>query len=454
MKNKLSSLNEGEMLFSNRDLWKLIFPLVLETALSMAVGFIDTMMVSSVGEEAVSGVAIINTISQLFTLLFTAFATGGAVIASQYLGSRDYKEACFSANQLVVISALIALPFSIILIPGGPLLISLVYPVLDPSVRNSAIAYMYPIFIMYPFLAVSYSINALYRSMNKSNVSLSIALLVNLLNVCGNAFCIHVLDLGAFGVGLATLVAQMVGTVIQLKLISNKKEILHIDSIRRFKPDRTMIRRILRIAIPSGVENSIFQIGKLIISSVIASLGTAAITADAIMCNVTGIFNIPGAAINTAVITVIGQCCGARKIRQAEYYSRMLLRLVWVSLLCSGIITILFTPQLVSVFGLSSGFGDLARIAVYTVVIESIIVWAPSFTIPSSLRAAGDVKFTLGIAILSMWLFRVLFGSLFALLFDFGLIGVYFGVGLDWGFRAIVYEIRFRKGKWKTINVI
>ena len=362
--------------------------------------------------------------------------------------------ACFSAKQLVMISAFVALPITVLLLIFGYHLVDFVYPDLEEPVFEAALSYMYPIFTMYPFLAVSYSINALFRSMNRSSVTLRVSLMVNLLNVVGNAICIRVFDLGAFGVGLATLIAQIAGTLFQLRLIKNEKELIHIDSLLHFRPDVKLIKRILHIAVPSGIENGIFQIGKLIISSAIAFLGTAAITADAIMCNVTGIFNIPGSAINTAVITVVGQCCGAGRIDQAEYYSRKMLKLVWVSLLLSGFFTLLFSDFLISLFSLSAESGSLSKLAIFMIVIESIFVWAPSFTTPTCLRAAGDVNFSLGIAILSMWCFRVFGGILFSIVLDFGLAGIYLGVGLDWGFRALVYELRFRQGKWKSIKVV
>ena len=447
-------IDKDKLMFPNRYLAFLIVPLVIEVLLSVTVGMADTMMVAQAGEAAVAGVSSINSIQNLFIFLFQAFATGGAVVSSQYLGKGDKDTACYSAKQLMNISLTISLLLSIVVLIFRHGTINLVYGTLEDDVYISAVSYFIPILISLPFLAIQNSANALCRTMGKSTITMVVSLIVNLINVVGNAILLFVFNMGAAGVGIASLLSRIVGAIIMFVIVCNKKHVIHVQDPLKFQFDIKMIGKILEIAIPSGLENAIFHIGKILVASLIASLGTASIAANAVLDNIGTFNNIPGSAIGMASITIIGQCCGAKEFEQAKYYAKKLLTIAYLSMISLSIILYVALPWLTSIYNLPPLTTDLAINVVRVNLIQSAIFWPLSFTLPNFLRAAGDVKYTMIVAIASMWIFRIVFSRVFALRMGMGLQGVYWGMYVDWYCRIVFFVIRFLSGKWKSKAIV
>ena len=441
-------------MFSRRFLYMLIVPLIVEQFLAITIGMVDTVMVASVGEAAVSAVSIVDSISHLIVTLFASFATGGAVVASQYLGRKDQVSANDAAKQLFILSSGVATLLLVLCMPIRRALISLIFGSIEADVLFNSTIYFKYILLSLPFLASYNACAALFRSMGNSKVSLAVSTLMNITNIAGNAYFIFALNMGVAGAGLATLLSRILSATIMVILISNRKNIIFIHKIWKFEWHWHKVKKILQIGIPTGIEGSIFHIGRLMVQGFIASFGTVALAANAISNSVASLANIPGRAINMASITIIGQSLGAKRPDLAVFYGKRLLFLAYVSIALITVPIFFLAPFLVQIFSLSAEASALASNIIRTAMVASTLVWPFSFTIPNFLRAAGDVKYTMVVSMFSMWVFRVASSYVLAFYLGFGVYGVWFGMYIDWLCRAVFYFARFVRGKWKTKKVI
>lgn len=457
------SAPSGAPLFSKSALVALILPLVAEQFLAITIGACDTLMVSSIGEAGVSGVSLIDQLSQLMIQLFAAFATGGAVISSQYLGRRESRNACKAAKQLLTLSTLVALALLLVCEFFRAPLLSLLYGKIAPEVMANALTYFFWVALSFPFLAAYNSAAAIFRSMGNSKLSLKVSILMNMANIGGNALFIYGLKIGVAGAGIATLISRALAAIVMVCLLTDsEKNEVYLDRPLHFEWNGAMVRRILHIGIPSGIENSVFQFGKLLVQTFMAGFGTAAIAANAICNSVGSLANVPGSALGLASVTVVGQCIGAGERKQAVHYAKVILREAFIAMALLSLLLGLFAPQVVSFFNLSAEAAQLAAGVIRTCMVANVIFWPLSFTLPNALRAAGDAKFTMIVSNISMWLFRVLFSYIISswILRHFpqrpslALYGVWFGMYIDWICRASCFVIRFKNGKWMDKKVI
>lgn len=441
------------LLFSRKDLIRLIIPLVIEQILAVTIGMADSVMVSTVGEAAVSGVSLVDSVNILFINIFSALATGGAVVASQYIGRQDAKSACSAAKQLIYATTALATVIMILaLIFQKPVL--MIFGDVEQAVYDNCRTYLILSLLSYPFLAAYNAGAALFRAMGNSKISMLTSLLMNIINICGNAITIYGLNWGVAGAASASLLSRAVGAIIMLVLLRNSRNIIFVRRLLNPELNLGMIRNILKVGIPNGLENGMFQIGKILVASLVASLGTAAIAANAVGNNISSIEVLPGSAIGLAMITVVGRCVGAADFSQAKRFTIKLMILTYV---CMGVIcSVMFflTPAAVSIFHLSDVTRDMAVEILRVYVICAIFLWPTSFTLPNSLRAAGDVRFTMSVSIISMWVCRIGFSYVFALWLDMGLMGVWIAMICDWVVRDICFVWRFFSGKWKNRQVI
>ena len=443
-----------QRLFSTKMLLRLIWPLVIEQFLAVAIGFIDTIMVSSLGEASVSGVSLVDSISILIIQVFSALATGGAVIASQYIGRGEDGNACRSAKQLLYSSFLLSSLLMVLALCFRRFILQTVFGHIEQDVMDAAMVYFLLSAVSYPFLSVFNSCAALYRSVGNSRVSMLVAIIMNVINVIGNAVGIYVLKWGVAGAAASTLLARASGAVIMLVLISKRGQKIFIDNI--FKPefDGAMVKRILRIGIPSGLENGAFQVGKLLVASLVTSFGTASIAANAISGSIASISNIPGAAIGLAMVTVVGQCIGAGDYEQAKHYVRRLMLCTYVAMNTLNLFMVIFVHPLVGAFNLSPEASQTAVEIIYSFAAMSTVFWPAAFTIPNALRAAGDVKYTMYCSMLTMGIFRIGFSYVLGSWLQMGVLGVWFAMYIDWIFRAALFFGRYLSGRWKNKKAI
>lgn len=445
---------ERKHTFTMGELFLLILPLMAESALNMLIGMADTMMVAQCGEDAVSAVSLVDSVSNLLITIFNSFATGGAVVCSQYIGSGDTAKAKDTAKNLVYISLAIGLLIMALLLPLRMFVIEKIFGTINDAVKSYSNDYFFYLTLSYPFLSLYSAFTALSRSEKKTPRTFYVALLMNAINIGGNALLIFYFNMGPKGAAIATLASRVVGSFVLFILLSRKKETLSINRILRGPVNFSLMKRIGRIGIPSGVEGSLFHIGKISVMSMVSALGSSAVAINAVISNFNSYANIPGNAINLAIITVIGQCRGNNNFDDIRYYSKLLLSFVYLFTLLVTLPLFIFTPEVVGLYGLEEASIAEAIPIGRRCLFFCFLIWPTSFSIPQILKAVGDVKFIMITSLLSMYLVRVLGAYFFIKVFNMGVEGVWIAMYLDWAIRSVIFITRLLRGKWKKIKVI
>ena len=450
-----SSKFTSKPLFSRQALTALLLPLIAEQALSVTIGLADTLMVSSVGEAAVSGVSLVDSFNTLMIQIMSALATGGAVVTSQYIGHREPKNAKAAAAQILFVLSSFSLVVAAVVVVGRHAILRGIFGSIDADVMRYAETYFLLSALSYPFIGLYNAGAALFRAQGNSKISMLSSLVMNVVNIGGNAVLIFGFGMGVMGAALASLISRAVACFAVLSLLQKPACPLRVEGLQALKPDGGLIRRILRVGIPAGIENGMFQIGKLSVSSLTSTLGTAAIAANAVANTTTTFLNIPANAVGMAALTVVGQCLGAGEKEQAVYYSRRLLLTAYCGAWIMNVSAFLFANKFaISLFHLSPEAQAMALEVMVWFNIVSLFFWPSSFTLPNILRAAGDARFTMSVSIFSMWAFRVGFCYLMVLAFHGGLLSIWTGMFLDWVFRSLCFFVRFVRGRWMEQNVI
>ena len=434
-------------LFSKKDLRKLIIPLILEQTLAITVGMADTMMISSAGEAAVSGVSLVDMFNNLIISVLAALATGGAVVTSQCIGAGRREEACRSARQLVFTEAAITIGISVLVLLFHRQILGLFFGQIETDVMQNAIIYLIISVFSFPLLAVYDSCAALYRSMGNAQITLKISLLMNVINVVGNAIGVYVLKLGVAGVAIPSLVSRGVAGVVLFTLLHNPDNLVFLTR-GKFKVDATIVKRILFIGIPSGIENGIFQLGRVLVVSIIAAFGTSQIAANGVANSLDSMGCIVGQAMSLAMITVIGRCVGAGEEGQVRYYTKKLLGETYFYTAVINSIILLLLPWILQIYGLGEETTRLSYILVMIHNGMAMFLWPASFVLPNMLRACNDVRFTMVLSIFSMFMFRIGFSYIIGVNMGYGAIGVWIAMVLDWILRVICFVSRYLSGHW------
>lgn len=436
------------MLFSNTDLRKLIIPLILEQTLAITVGMADTMMISSVGEAAVSGVSLVDMLNMLIFSVLAALSTGGAVVTSQSLGAKRIQNACKSAKQLVftVVACGVLMAATMILFRQG--LLRLFFGSIEADVMKAALIYLVISAVSFPFLGIYNACAALFRSMGKSNVTFAVSVIGNVINVVGNAVCIFGLHMGVAGVALPSLLSRAIMGVILYLLLKNPNYEIHFNK-ETFHIDREIVKKILYIGIPSGVENGIFQLGRVLVVSIISGFGTVQIAANGVANSLDSMGCIIGQGMNLAMIAVIGRCVGAESKEQIRYYTKKLLLITYVATAILNSILLLNLGTILGWYGLGAETTALAYKLVMIHNGMAIFLWPLSFVFPNMLRACNDVRYPMVMSILSMFVFRIGFSYILGVQYGMGAIGVWIAMVFDWIFRVICFVGRYFHRDWE-----
>ena len=444
----MNTKEQRQLLFSNTDLRKLILPLVLEQALALTVGMADTMMISSVGEAAVSGVSLVDMLNVLIFGVFAAFATGGAVVSSQNLGAQKADEARRSAKQLLVAITLTSTLAMVLIILFRQGFVRLFFGSIEEDVYQAAVLYLVITAFSYPFIGIYNSCAALFRSMGKSNITFGVSVIGNLINVAGNAICIFILKMGVAGVAIPTLFSRVLMAVILVILLKNPEHEIYLDR-EPYRPDLKIIRKILYIGIPSGIENGIFQLGRVLVVSIISGFGTVQIAANGVANSLDAMGCIVGQAMNLAMISVIGRCVGANDEWQVRYYTKKLMVITYAGTAVLDAMILIHLNPILALYGLSA---ETTRLAWLLIMIHNgmaIFMWPLAFTFPNMLRACNDVRYPMAVSIFSMFVFRIGFSVLLGIHYGMGAIGVWIAMVVDWIFRIICFVWRYFHGDWK-----
>ncbi len=441
-------------MFSNKALKKLILPLIIEQILIMAVGVADTVMVSYAGEVAISGVGLVDMFNNLIITVLAAIDAGGAIIVSQYIGNKDRKNANKASSQLLTITIVIATVIMLGCLVFHRILLSTFFGAIEMDVMKAATTYFLISAISFPFLGVYNSAAALYRSMEKTRTTMYVSILMNIINVVGNYIGVFILHAGVAGVAVPTLISRIVAAIIMFALSLNSSNLVYVKIKNVFAWNQEMISRILKIAVPNGIENGLFTLGRVLVTSIVALFGTSQIAANSVAGSIDQIAVVVVNAINLGIVVVVGQCIGANDYEQAKYYIKKLMKISYIVTGIIGSAVILLLPWILNLYSLSSEARNLTFILVIMHNIMATALHPTAFVLPNGLRAAGDVKFSMVVGIVSMILFRLGAAVLFGIIFNLGIIGVWIAMGADWLCRSVCFVIRFIKGKWRQFKVI
>ena len=440
--------------FTARALTRLIGPLVLEQILLVTVGVADSVMVASVGEAAVSGVSLVDQINVLLIQIFAALATGGAVVSSQYLGRREPQNASLAAKQLVWITLALSGTIGLAAVALNRSILQAVFGATEAGVLREAQTYFWISALSYPFIAVYNAGAALFRSMGNSRISLLACFIMNVVNIGGNAILIYGCGMGVAGAATASLVSRAAAAILVLLLLRRPENPVCLRGLlRAVRPQPAMLRSILRVGVPNGIENGMFQIGKLLVMSLVAGMGLAAITANAVANNVASMVNVPGNAVGLAMLTVVGQCVGARDYQQVKYYTNRLLLVSFAGMGCASVLVYTISPWIVGIYEVGAATSALSLQVLHFFCVCTALFWVPSFALPNTLRGAGDARYTMRVSMLSMWICRVLMSYVLVWL-GWGLMGIWVAMVLDWLVRDACFLWRYLWGRWQRARVI
>ena len=444
----------NQVMFTNKQLKDMIVPLIAEQFLVMLVGLADTFVVSYAGEAAVSGVSLVNSFNTIFLFLFTALASGGAVVVSQYIGRKNTDKASEAVSQLLMVSVLFSAAVSVLILIFNQGIIRAIFGQVEPEVEEACVTYLRISAYSYPALAVYNAGAALYRSVGKTSTTMKISIIANVINVAGNLIGVFALHAGVAGVAYPSLISRVFSAVVITLLCFRDQEGVRYRWRQILAWKSELLKTIMGIAVPNGLESGIFQLVKVGLSSIVALFGTSQIAANGIAQSIWSVASLVSVAMDAVFITVIGQCMGAGDTQQAEAYFKKLMKLtVGISLAWNGLIA-LFTPWIAGAYAVSE---ETRQYVLYLVLIHNLgnsILFPFADPLGKGLRAAGDVKYTVVVSLFTTIGVRLLLSLLFGIVLQMGVIGIALAMCMDWLVRAVLFWIRFKKGRWKTFQVV
>lgn len=444
--------NQLRVEFTKADLRRLIVPLVIEQLLSITVGLSDSLMVSQVGEAAISAVSLVDTVNVLLVNAFASLATGGAVITGQYLGRREVGKAGHSAQQLLLFMAEVSLAVMVLIYLGKGFVLNVVFGQVEADVAAYANTYYMIVEASIPFLALYSAGAALFRVMGNSGTSMWVSTAMNAINVVGNGLLIFVFHRGVEGVAIPTLVSRIFAAAAMLVLLRRPNLPIQVERFT-FRHDRFVVKNILHFGVPNGIEGSMFQLGKILLLSTVSVLGTASVAANAIGNTLASFQVVPGTALGLAIVTVVSRCVGASEYDRARYYTKKMMRTAYLYTVLVIALILACLPLILKLYNVSDQAREWATQILWMHGLCGILIWPLAFTLPQALRAAGDTRFTMVASTVSMWTLRVGLGVLLGRYWGFGVLGIWMAMFADWALRAALFVPRFHGHKWETMGL-
>jgi putative MATE family efflux protein len=451
--HKNPAIPSDKLLFPDKALLALLIPLMAEQFLNTLMGMADTVMVSRVGSVAISAVSLTDSINTLAIQIFSALAAGGTILCSQYLGQKSETRSNQAARQTAVSVLIISLAVSFLALVFRVPLLNIVFGQVSSEVMNASVRYFTITVLSYPFFAMAQVGGALFRACGNSRFPMKVALLSNLINIVGNALLIFVFNMGVAGAALSTLASRIFYMTVILYALNQDKQKIVLNHYSAIRPDPSMIRKVLIIGVPAGVENGMFQFGKLAIQSSVSTLGTTAIAAQALASIFENLNGVAGIGIGIGLMTVVGQCVGAGRREEARYYVIKLSAYAEAAVFAACLILFVFSKPIILLSGMEPDAAALCFRMLIIITIVKPLLWVPSFIPPYGFRAAGDVRFSMIVSTLSMWLCRVVLTVVLIRVFHLGIISVWIGMFTDWGVRGIIYSVHFLNRKWMKFSI-
>lgn len=447
-------LDKKKLLFDTKALWLLLIPIMIEQMLNSFMGMVDTMMVSNIGSAAMSAVSLVDSINMLIIQIFSALATGAAIICSHYIGQADEEGANKAARQIVLTVTTISVTIMIFCLLFRSTLLSLVFGTVEAAVMENAKEYFWLSVLSYPFIALFNAGAAFYRAGGNSKFPMKISIISNVINVAGNAILIFGFHLGVTGAALATLLSRVFCAMVTFAFLRRRKQVIVLNSYFQIRPDFPLIGKILAIGIPAGIENGMFQFGKLAISSTVSTLGTTAIAAQAMAVIFENVNGVAAVGVGIALMTMVGQTLGAGRKEEAKYYIVKMTAIGFWVLVVACLFTFIISKPVMLLAGMEEESMRMCFEMVVAITVLKPILWPISFIPAYGLRAAGDVRFSMIVATCTMWFCRVALSVYLMRFMGFGPMGVWIGMFADWGIRSIIFAGRFISGKWMKREVV
>ena len=449
-----SKVDNNNLLFPGNSIWKLLIPIVIEQFLKALMGMVVTMMVSRVGSDAMSAVSLVDSVNILVIQVFTALAAGATIVCSQYLGRKDEKTANEAARQIMFTVFVISTVLTIFCIGFKKPLLKLIFGKVEKSVMTASLTYMWITAASFPFIALFQAGGACFRACGNSRFPMLVSVISNVMNIVGNYILIFMFGMGVAGAAWATLASRVFCMVVVTMGLAREKQSIVVKNYLRIRPDISLIKNILKIGIPSGIENGMFQFGKLAIQSSVSTLGTVAIAAQAMTATLENLTGIAAIGVGIGLMTIVGQCIGAGRVEEAKYYIVKLTIIGEILVAASSFIIFAGTKPIIYLAGMEKAAGDLCFTMMLAITIVKPIVWWLAFVPSYGLRAAGDVKYFMITSCIIMWFARVALAVFLIHFMGFGPMAVWIGMFVDWTIRGLVCLHRYLSGKWLRYKVI
>lgn len=451
---KYYNVDKNKLLFSNKQMWALLIPVVLEQFLNSFMGMADTMMVSRIGSAAISAVSLVDAINVLIIQIFSAMAAGATIICAQYVGSKKNDEANNAASQVTLTVFAISMIITILSLVFYKPLLSVTFGSIEKDVMDASIIYFIITVISYPFIALFNAGSAFYRACGESRFPMLVSVASNVLNIAGNAILIFVFNMGVAGAAFATLLSRIICMVIVFWKLRKPNQIIVLKNYLSIKPDWRLIAKVLSVGVPNGIENGMFQFGKLVIQSSVSTLGTVSIAANAMVIIMENINGIAGMAMGIGLMTIVGQCIGANEKQQAKYYIVKVTAYAELIVISSCLLLIALTKPVTLIAGMEPMAADMVFDIMVYITVTKPFLWVLSFVPGYGMRAAGDVKFSMIASSITMWTVRVAVSVFLMRVMGVGPIAVWIGMSCDWFARAVIFTWRFLSNRWLEKKVI
>ncbi|MCI7627517.1 MAG: MATE family efflux transporter [Blautia glucerasea] len=445
---------EQKHLFSNKMLKSILVPVILEQLLNSFMGTADTMMVSNVGSAAISAVSLVDSINVLLIQAFSALAAGGTIICAQYMGQRNYERANKAARQVLFIILSISAAVTILCLLFKDPLLHFIFGKVDADVMEASSVYFLFSAASYPFIALYDSGASIFRAQENTKGPLIISVISNVMNIVGNAILIWGFHMGVAGAAIATLVSRIFCAVVVLWQLRKDRQPIVVRDYLKIRPDRKLIGRILGLGIPSGIENSMFQLGKLAIQSTVSTLGTTAIAAQAMTNNLEMLNGTAAMGVGIGLMTIVGECIGAGREDEAVYYVKKLSCVAEMIIIGCCLLVFALTKPITILGGMEPESARMCFQMMVWITVVKPLVWVVSFIPAYGMRAAGDVRFSMITSCVSMWVFRFCLCVFLIRVMGMGPLAVWFGMFTDWTIRGIVFIWRFHSRKWLKHKVV
>ena len=451
---KKEEIQKGHLQFENKALLALLLPVIVEQLLNSFMGMADTMMVSNVGSAALSAVSLVDSINNLVIQVFAAMAAGAAIICSQYLGSRDEKGSNKAARQIVFTVFIISMLLTVVCLIFRVPLLHIIFGKVEKEVMDNSLIYFFITVLSYPFLAMFNAGSAFYRADGNSRFPMMISVISNVMNIVGNAILIFGFGMGIVGAAISTLASRIFCAIVIFYYLRKPKQKIVVKNYLSIRPEASFIKKILAISIPSGIENGMFQFGKLAIQSTVSTMGTAAIAAQA-MTNILEMLNgIVGIGVGIGLMTVVAQCVGAGRREEAKYNILKLTFVGEIGVLTSCLLVYAATFPVTRLAGMDTASAKMCMQMMFAITCVKPIVWTLSFVPAYGMRAAGDVQFSMIVSSITMWCCRVALCIFLVKVFHMGPMAVWIGMFADWTIRGVIFTTRFLSGKWLKKKLI